>query len=294
MLINNTVLGNAPFRTALITSSLFLTLLFTLMEPASSQGLSFFPRLLFWLLQVGTGMIGIVVASLCVRLIASRDFHIITLLSITGAVGTLLASPAFLVIEMWFPGLQEVPDGWLDEFALTGPFQALVAEFAEVLPVLLTVWYVVNLPLILKATYVNRPPIEAPAETSKADEQEQMFKTQFYAKLPTVIGKDIVSISSDLHYLNVTTTSGSSLVLGSLTQLANAFENEGFIVHRSHWVHKDHVVKIHIAGSQAFCIMSNDTQIPVSRSKRKLIKSYFGQTANSLVKAEPARLKQVE
>ncbi len=295
MLINNTVLGNAPFRTTLVVVSVFLTFLFTMMEPHSSQGLSFFPRLLFWLLQVATGMVGIVVASLLLRRISNRDFHLIVLLGITGTVGTLLAAPAFLLIDSWFPGVVEEPDSWIDEFAFQGPVQAILSEFLSVLPPLLTSWYIVNLPLLLNATFVKPSPPDDPAPPEDAESlARNKLKEQFYSRLPTVIGNNIVSISSDLHYLNVTTTLGNSLILGSLSQVAEAFEEEGFLVHRSHWVHKNHVVKVYIAGNEAYCIMTNDAHIPISRSKRKLVKSYFGQTSRLAEKSEPVQLKQVK
>lgn len=295
MLINNTILGNAPFKTSLIVVSVFLTLLFTVMEPETSQGLHFFPRLAFWLLQVATGMVGIVVASLLVRRISNRDFHLIVLLGITGTVGALLASPVFVLIDSGFPGVVDEPDNWLDNFALQGPMQAILSEFFSVFPALLTSWYVVNLPLLLNATFVNPSPPDDPGPPDAPEEQERnKIREQFYSRLPTVIGHDIVSISSDLHYLNVTTTKGNTLILGSLSQLAEAFEEEGFLVHRSHWVHKDHVVKVHIAGNEAHCVMTNNTQIPISRSKRKLVKAYFGQTNRPTDKATNTPLRQVK
>ncbi|MEH8017379.1 LytTR family transcriptional regulator [Rheinheimera muenzenbergensis] len=295
MLINNTVLGKAPFRATLVVVSLFLTILFTLMQPAVSYGLAFFPRLLFWLLQVATGMLGIVVASLLLRQLASRNLHLLLLLAITGVVGAMLAAPVFVLIDQWFPGLQSTADSWVDEFSMQGPWQAVVAECLEVLPILLVSWYVVNLPLILNATYINLPlPDEPDSSADQTLRKQRQYKEQFFAKLPAIIGHDIVSISSDLHYLNVTTTLGSSLILGSLSQFADVFEDEGFLVHRSHWVHKNHVVRVHIAGNQAFCILSNHAHIPVSRSKRKLVKAYFGQSRQAAAGSAAPHLRRVD
>lgn len=298
MLINNTVLGNAPFRTTLVVVSLFLTCLFTLMKPEVSQGLAFFPRLAFWLLQVTNGMLGIVIASLLVRHISDRDFHILLLLGITGVAGSLIAAPFFVLIDAGFPGIVEEPDSWLDEVALNGPVQAVLVEFVDVLPALLTSWYVVNLPLILNTTIITSVPPEDPKTDDDKDQGEQQnrqkVRDQFFSRLPKVIGQDIVSISSDLHYLNVTTTLGHSLILGSLSHIAEAFEDEGFLVHRSHWVSKHHVLKVYIAGKTAYCDMSNHTQIPISRSNRKLVKSYFGKNNLPFNKPTEPKLRSVK
>lgn len=295
MLINKTLLGKAPFSISLAVVSMFLAFLFTMIKPEVSLGLSFFPRLIFWALQVATGLLGIVAASITIRRLANRDFPMWIALTITGVLGALIASPFFVLIDGWFPGLVDEPDSWLDRFELGGPFHAVIAEFIDVFPVLLATWFVVNLPLLLNTTFLNTPPSdEPPPPDDNASIERQRTRDKFYSRLPTVIGDNVISISSDLHYLNVTTTLGNSLILGSLTQITDALEDDGFLVHRSHWVHKDHVTKVHVAGNIAYCLMSNKEQIPISRSKRKLVKEYFGQSQFTQKHKKQVELKQVK
>jgi DNA-binding LytR/AlgR family response regulator len=51
----------------------------------------------------------------------------------------------------------------------------------------------------------------------------------------------------------------------------------GMQVHRSSWIAKAHTVKVHMAGAEAYCVMTNGLKVPVSRNKRKEVKNYFGQ-----------------
>ncbi|WP_420936013.1 hypothetical protein ACOJR9_00735 [Alteromonas sp. A081] len=41
-------------------------------------------------------------------------------------------------------------------------------------------------------------------------------------------------------------------------------------------MHKNHVDRMRISGSDAWCEMSNGAKLPISRGKRKLVKLYFG------------------
>ena len=286
MLINNSVLEKAPFKISVLVVSLFLTVLFTVVEPATSQGMGFFARFIFWLLQIGVGLISIYAASLAIQKVSQQDFPVLVALGLAGIFGALIATPAFLFIELTFPGVNLEPDSWLDEFAQQGMAQALIAEFFEVLLPVTATWYVVNLPIIFETTVLKTsPPVDGggdgggASEIATEDPQEQRRNQvieQFYQKLPSVIGRDIISISSDLHYLKVSTTQGNTLILGSISHIAKALDDEGFQVHRSYWVNKTHVSRVHVSGNNAVCIMSNGEHIPISRSKRKLVKAYFG------------------
>lgn len=232
---------------------------------------------------MSVSLIGIFIASVFVRRLAAANISNVWLILITGILASIVVSPGFVLIESMFSSLDRAPDSVLDEFAASGwPF-ALIVESIEVMPTLTITWFLVNIPILLNSTFIedNTPldPADKSTKTSTItpkDEQQDLAKQQFLAKLPKNIGKELMYISSDLHYLNVTTTKGNVLILGSINKVAEIFDEEGFLVHRSHWVNKKHVVRIVIAGSSAQCLMSNQKSIPVSRSKRKLLKAYFG------------------
>lgn len=287
---NGTLLGVVPMRTGLLVTAAVLVALFTIVEPEASAGLSLLPRFCFWLLHICIGVLAIVLASKAVHLFTSRRFPVFAVVTVTGIFGAVIATPIFLLIEQFFPA--EPPDSWLDTLAKTW-WQSMLVELLEAMPTLLICWYAVNLPLLFNNVQVNDdgPGDDDPKSPSEADIQEQKRQQtleELYDRLPKVIGRDIVAISSDLHYLNVHTTLGKALILGSLKTCAEAFDEAGMLVHRSHWVAKSHVARVHVSTEAAYCVMSTGLKVPISRSKRKEVKQYFGQST-----VTPARESRV-
>lgn len=281
MRVDGTVLGAAPIKTSLVLVAAILSLLFTLVEPAASAGLGFWARLGFYVLHIGIGLLAILLASCCLRFWRLAQLPTIVSLGVTGVIGTIMAAPLYCAIELLYP--PEIIDDSLDVFGQQGWWQAIVAEFLEVLPVMLASWYSVNLPFLLdKPKLLNEVdadlPDGSPDEFDLEASERQRRLDHLYQRLPEVLGRDVVAISSDLHYLNVHTTLGKILVLGSLKYYAEALADIGMQVHRSNWVAKAHIVKVYVAGAEAFCLMSNGMKVPISRNKRKEVKNYFGQS----------------
>lgn len=279
-MINGTVLGVAPIKTSLLVMGGVISVFCTLVEPEVSAGLSLLPRFAFWVSHVGVALLGILLASLILsRYWPHRQLSLFVTIGLTGMLGVLLATPALLLLEEFFP--EESDQEWLDIFGQRGWLQALLAEYLQVLPKLLPTWYLVNLPLLFNKPVLHLLPEDAEPDTPPDDQAEheeelRQRRERLYAKLPEVIGRDIVAISSDLHYLNVHTVLGKFLVLGSLKHYVEAFGDEGVLVHRSNWVAKRHVVKVRTSGDEAYCLMSNGLKVPISRSKRKEVKALFG------------------
>ena len=294
MLINGTVLGVAPIRTSLLLTCGLLAGLFTVVKPEISAGLNGVMRFIFWVLHIGVGLGAILLASYLLRGWSKTVLPVFWGVTLTGVNGAIISAPLYLALEALFPAVAD--DCWLDQWAGAGWWQAILVEFVEVLPVLMLSWYAVNIPL-----FFNKPrllngdvPPEDPddptiAETEKAEQRRQVIH-YLYSRLPKVIGCDVVAISSDLHYLNVHTRLGKALILGSLKHYVAAFAEQGMLVHRSHWVAKAHVEKVHIAGDTAICLMDTGLQVPISRSKRKAVKDYFGGTGQRVKKALPLSL----
>ncbi len=279
-MINGTVLGVAPIKTSLLVIGGVISVFCTLVEPEVSAGLPLLPRFAFWVSHVGMGLLGILLASLILsRCWPHRRLSLFMTIGLTGMLGTLLATPGLLLLEEFFP--EEIEEEWLDIFGQRGWWQALLAEYLQVLPKLLPTWYLVNLPLLFnKPVLLQLPesaePAAVPDEQAEREEELRQRRERLYEKLPEVIGRDIVAISSDLHYLNVHTVLGKFLVLGSLKHYAEALGDQGVLVHRSNWVAKHHVVKVRTSGEEAYCLMSNGLKVPISRSKKKQVKAIFG------------------
>lgn len=115
----------------------------------------------------------------------------------------------------------------------------------------------------------------ADADPSAIDETE--ITNRFLQTLPGIFGKDIIAITSDLHYLNVFTLVGKTTVLGNLRDVVAELQDTGLQVHRSHWVAHKHVDRIVNSGGQPACIMSNGIRVPISRRRWKAVREYYGQ-----------------
>lgn len=285
MLVNGTVLGVVPVKASLLIYGAILTVLFTVMKPEVSAGLTLLPRFLCWSMHIGTGILATIAASYLVRMLSDRHFPLLIVIGATGIIGAMIAAPMFLVFERLFFG--DPPDNWLDAYGARGIPQGILVEFIEVLPTFLLCWLVINMPVFFnKPQLRDQTPPDDPQDpnqdTDKETQKHQEQKQAFFESLPEIIGRDVVAISSDLHYLNVHTTLGKTLVLGSLKHCAEFFEEEGMVVHRSNWVAKKHVHRVFVSGNDAYCLMATGLKVPVSRSKRKDVKRVFGQGSQAL------------
>jgi hypothetical protein len=293
---NLTVLGAASLSTTLPVVGIVLVLLFVLMKPEATSGFSVPERLLFWSAHIGLGLLSILFAS---KLIRPRLVHNtppwLTIL-LTGLVGAAMLAPLYLLLEgLVPPRLADEPDDWLDFFAMRGPIQSAVAEFLEVTPIFLASWFAVNLPLLVSRPELDGGPSGGPGGPGDASSDkptpQQSHKVEgaqggFYSRLPRAIGRDIILVSSDMHYLHVYTTLGKCMILGTIRDAAQQLGENGMLVHRSHWVAHKHVNRLARSGRSWKCVMSNDQRVPVSRRNQGKVSEWYGRSGNVVSLAE--------
>lgn len=100
-----------------------------------------------------------------------------------------------------------------------------------------------------------------------------------FAALPSALGRDLVALSSELHYLRVRTPRGEALVLYSLKNAEAEMESagvSGLRVHRSHWVAQGHVRRLRRGGRGYVCEMTGGLKVPVSRRRQGDALATFG------------------
>lgn len=253
----------------LVAVATTMVILFTLIEPEVTRSLGLWQRLGFWSLHIATGAIALFTCSYCIKHFSSQ-YPLSILVIMSGVLGTLAATPVFWLLDLLYPNLNTddpIANSWL---------QGLALEFLTVLPYMLIIWWLVNIPLLFSKPQLSAEALVEAEEKPALRDAKQIFLQRFYDNLPEVLGNDIVAISSDLHYLNVYTRKGKTLVLGSLTEHAAALDELGVQIHRSHWVAKRHVKRYVQSADKALCVMSNGLELPVSRRQRKLAKSVFG------------------
>lgn len=95
---------------------------------------------------------------------------------------------------------------------------------------------------------------------------ESATAARFLDRLPEDIGRDLVCLKMADHYLEVFTTSGSTLLLmrfaDALSELDGA---DGLRVHRSHWVARKHVVAAARRNGRTVLRLTGGREVPVSR-----------------------------
>ncbi|WP_397572426.1 LytTR family DNA-binding domain-containing protein, partial [Silanimonas sp.] len=245
-----------------IAVSCVLALLLMRTDSDVALGLPPVAAFLVWFVQVALGL-GVAIAATWwlggFRSVAARPplFQLL----VGGLIGSLVFAPLSLGLEAVFPSPGEDPaDGWLDALEQSGGVFALVAEWLQLAPAYLTSWAILNVPPTFAAVGTRdavadaRPASAAPEQDTLPDaaslpeaapdaalETPPIPSKPLLARIPAAIGTDLVFARSDLHYLQLRTTLGSTTLLGTIAEIEAEMGDHGLRVHRSFWVALSHV-----------------------------------------------------
>lgn len=88
----------------------------------------------------------------------------------------------------------------------------------------------------------------------------------FIRNLEPDLGQDLISITTQDHYLDVVTAKGEGRILKRMSDaLAELNGFPGMQIHRSHWVALDAVERIEKHGRKCLVVLKNGQTLPVSR-----------------------------
>lgn len=205
-------------------------------------------RIAFW---VGALVIGFTTFSLMVRwsIRLGRRLDLPDWLALGGSVA-LVSAPASLAISLfsvWF---------WQDRFTMNQPWGKWYGEtlvLAEPLAFGLYFWS--NRNLLATSPAPTSPPV---ASTKGAD---------FRERLPARLGRDLLCLQMEDHYVRAHTPLGSDLILMALKDALDELEGvDGLQVHRSWWVARRAVSGSGLDGRNTVLHLSNGLIAPVSRA----------------------------
>lgn len=251
-------------------SSLALIVVFAWMEPAGAAGIGFGKGLIFWTIQISILIPLLIavqhVASHYVTLKAPQAPWIQTALS--GVVAALLYVPIGYSLDTLFA----IPDNASSMGILFG----LCDEASGVVVPVTVTWLALNAPWIFQldfskrhADIVTQQPNAHEEDRSHAMEQP----TRFLQELRSRASGDLVSISSELHYVRVVTTDTEVMFLYNLKDAIEELPSDaGVQIHRSHWVARGHIKDLTRKDGSSECILSNGKRLPVSRRKYSEVK----------------------
>ncbi len=245
----------------LIAAALVLVVTFILLRPEVSEGLTGLRLVFFWTLHVLIPLAllqGAQVALSHVPRVATLNPWAQTALS--GVVGAALFAPIALALDAAFGLAQST-----DDLGISWP-AALLDEFLGFAPVVTFVWLALNATRLVRLDPGTR-----------ADPATKAAEPGMWLRVPRNIGRDLVALSAELHYLRVRTAAGEALVLypfgKAVAELAGT--STGLQIHRSHWVALAHVERIDRRGQGALTHLSTGATLPVSRQYRAALQAAF-------------------
>ena len=123
-------------------------------------------------------------------------------------------------------------------------------------------------------TFTNQAPRETHAAPALGEAGDTPAPIRFLERLPTSLrGAEIYAVSSEDHYLRIHSSRGSDLILMRLSDAISELDGiEGAQVHRSWWVARGAVKDVERGDGKAVFTLTNDTQVPVSRTYAKALR----------------------
>lgn len=279
--------------------TIFLTLLFTFLNPAATTGASFLTRMIVWFFQIGLAFCVLIATHIAIQKSSRLNFLGPWLKTvISGVLGSLIFTPFAMVIDI---------AGGLDEWTGFADFKNLLLfildESSSLVAPITIIWLAVNAPRIMQLNFEDiekennvreRVAHDSNSEGTKNVSQAQLDLSQrdiqiteesngrsFFSFLPENIGKDIIYLKSELHYLRVVSTAGDCLILFNLKDAITQIEPKikGLQTHRSYWVASKHHQAIVRKKGQSYVRTKQDLLVPISRRNVTNVKKYFSTAA---------------
>ena len=100
--------------------------------------------------------------------------------------------------------------------------------------------------------------IEQPAEPEPT--------RHFFARVPEALGRDVIFLRVSDHYIEVTTTAGTTVILMRFSDAVVALGDMGMRIHRSYWVAYRHINHVVRRDRRTLLRVTGDRELPVSRS----------------------------
>lgn len=121
--------------------------------------------------------------------------------------------------------------------------------------------------------------IEARTSVQISNHAPDRTNADWLSKLPTKIGKDLVSLQAQDHYVFAQTVAGQTLVRSSMSEAEKSLSGLGMRVHRSWWVAHAHLERMVYRDGASRIVLSNGEVIPVGRAYRRAVRSFISSSS---------------
>ena len=218
-----------------------LGLIFAWLGVYGTSRLPFPQRFLFWSITMVVGGGGF---ALVEPIIWGRRFEHVAAAFKIAITAALISIPVTLVLHF---GLNQAPLDWY----------WLTVQYGYVLVISL---------IITSASYLLKTASQARSQSEPSANPVSGFLQRLPVKFHTA---ELYAISSEDHYLRVHTNLGEELILMRLADATRELDGaDGLRVHRSWWVAKNGVTEEKRMDGRSFLVLTNGTEVPVSRSYR--------------------------
>lgn len=228
--------------------------------------LGFWPRLAYWggLVACGlavTELLRRLLLPLCVRLDVRWPYALAALFAGLTAVQTL----AVAGVERLVRGYDFLtPAGFAELFLYVGTITALIAAMPA--------W------LELRGRGLLGPPAappSLPAAGPAEDGGDSDRQPRFLDRLPAKLGRELLALEMEDHYVRVHTPLGSDLLLLRMRDAVAELDGlPGCLVHRSYWVAAAAVAQVQRrADGRMTLVLTNGLRVPVSRARAAAVRA---------------------
>lgn len=256
-----------------------IALLLALFEPRISGELDFLSRLLFFALHIGPAfaIAWPLTGWLFSLKLASRVWPWLTV-AVAGLLTGLVVAPWSVILEHLF-NVVETSGAMLGGVTAEADphfWGEIIEDLLSVPPKTTAVWLAVNSAVawrmeLTSGTRALTPqplvPLLPPAEA-----------TSLFARVPARMGRDVIFLESQEHYLRIVLVGGEQLLLHGLANAIMEVDvdgTKGMLVHRSYWVSWAHVVRVVVDSTGGYAELTNGARIPVSRRRASAVRVAF-------------------
>lgn len=193
---------------------------------------------------------------------------------LSAIIASFLFAPVALIVDVFFAG-QIAADSDDD-----GVWVQLASEMSHYFVPLVLFWALINAPSLVQLERANARPheeLDLPKQGMTERDTANGAEVDFWARVPGRLGRQLVALSAELHYLRVHTTNGDTLILFSFGRAVDILQDQcGVQVHRSHWIALDQIDEVVTRDGRMMCKMIGGVSVPVSRSFRSALKAARG------------------
>jgi hypothetical protein len=248
----------------LLAAGVGLALALAALDPAPSRGLAPGLRVAFWLLHCLIPLALLEACQMALGRWPALDRRSPWLsATLAGLIGAALFAPVALALDAVFP----LPVSAADDGTLAAE---LLDEFRAFAPPMVLIWLGLNATRFAAAgRELSLSAAGPPAAGLGGSPSDALWE-----KVPPRLGRDLVALSAELHYLRVVTKAGDALILFSFGRALPLVAGiPGLRIHRSHWVALAHVEEVRRSGERVSVRLVTGLELPVSRAARPALRA---------------------